>query len=213
VVSAFSYGPSEKASPAATVSEVTSYKDTIAQLSAEVAALKAAQEASSRAAAGQLKGLTDRLDRAEREPSARLVKISDSVDKLERRMASAALPPQTVAAVPAPGAGGTSVHASNRADVTGSIPLPPQPVPAARKDSSRLPVIYGWTLRKVVDGTAYIHSREGMIEVGVGDGLPGGGKVEDIRRENGRWVVVTSRGVVLTKEAIPRPRASLTVIP
>ncbi len=35
-----------------------------------------------------------------------------------------------------------------------------------------------------------------MIEVGVGDALPGGGRVEDIRRHDGRWIVVTSRGLV-----------------
>ena len=44
-----------------------------------------------------------------------------------------------------------------------------------------------------------IHSREGMIEVGVGAALPGGGRVEDIRRQDGRWVVVTSRGLVMMR--------------
>jgi hypothetical protein len=38
-----------------------------------------------------------------------------------------------------------------------------------------------------------------MIEVGVGSALPGGGRVEDIRRLDGRWVVVTSRGLVLMR--------------
>lgn len=194
----------------------TSFKDQIAQLSAEVAALKAAQEAAVRNSAGQLKGLTERVEHAERmqaEPAARLARISESVDRLERRTAGIT-PPATVVAAPAPVAGGTSVHPSNRSDVTGSIPLPPRPLLGSTKDTARLPVITGWTLRRVVDGTAYIQSREGMIEVGVGDGLPGGGKVEDIRREKGRWVVVTSRGLVVAREAPPpRPRASLTVLP
>jgi hypothetical protein len=67
------------------------------------------------------------------------------------------------------------------------------------KDLSRVPVIQGWVLQKVVDGTAIIHSREGLIEVGIGARLPGGGRVEDIRRHEGRWIVVTSRGLVVMR--------------
>jgi len=44
-----------------------------------------------------------------------------------------------------------------------------------------------------------VQSRMGLMEVEVGDPLPGGGRVEAIRRDNGRWVVVTSRGLIVAR--------------
>jgi hypothetical protein len=37
------------------------------------------------------------------------------------------------------------------------------------------------------------------MEVEPGDNLPGLGRIEAIRRQDGRWVVVTSKGVILTR--------------
>ena len=149
-------------------------KETIAQLSTDVDALKAAQAVAAKAASSQLARITERLDKAERtqaEPAAKVARLTETVNQLERRVTTAA---------------------SNQ-DITGSVPMPRA---APTKDTARLPVIQGWVLQRVVDGTAIISSREGMIEVGVGDGLPGGGRVEDILRRDGRWIVVTSRGLV-----------------
>jgi hypothetical protein len=61
-------------------------------------------------------------------------------------------------------------------------------------------VVPGWVVRSVYDGTALIQGRIGMIEVEVGDPLPGGGRVEAIRRQDGRWVVVTSKGLILAAQ-------------
>jgi hypothetical protein len=36
----------------------------------------------------------------------------------------------------------------------------------------------------------------GMVEVEAGDVLPGLGRIDAIRREGGRWVVITSRGTI-----------------
>ncbi|MGZ3411201.1 MAG: hypothetical protein ACXWKA_12760 [Xanthobacteraceae bacterium] len=173
-------------------------KQTIAKLSAEVAALKAAQDSTAKTTGSQLTRITERIDRAERaqtEPTTRLSKLSETVDRLERRVASVAAPPATTAATPAPS---TTIQQANSADVTGTISSS-QPTSAYAKDLSRLPIISGWTLQRIEDGRAYIYSREGMIEVAVGNALPGGGRVESIRRQDGRWVVVTSRGIVLMR--------------
>ena len=94
----------------------------------------------------------------------------------------------TIAARPAP-------PATVPADVTGSIAARPD----ATKDESRPPVMQGWVLRNVYDGTALIQNRQGILEVEVGDPLPGGGKVEAIKRQDGRWVVVTSRGIIVSQ--------------
>ncbi len=37
----------------------------------------------------------------------------------------------------------------------------------------------------------------GIIEVDQGDMIPGLGRVDAIRKENGRWVVVTSKGLIV----------------
>ena len=67
------------------------------------------------------------------------------------------------------------------------------------KDLARLPVMPGWILHSVQGGAAIVQSRMGLMEVEVGDPLPGGGRVEAIRRDNGRWVVVTSRGLIVAR--------------
>ncbi|MGL4555887.1 MAG: hypothetical protein ACRCV5_00160, partial [Afipia sp.] len=63
----------------------------------------------------------------------------------------------------------------------------------------RLPVVEGWTLRDVFDGTATVVGRAGIFDVIPGDPLPGVGRVDAIRRQDGRWVVVTSRGLIVSR--------------
>jgi hypothetical protein len=38
-----------------------------------------------------------------------------------------------------------------------------------------------------------------LIQVMPGDSLPGVGRVESIKRQDGRWVVVTSKGLIVTR--------------
>ena len=40
----------------------------------------------------------------------------------------------------------------------------------------------------------------GIIEVDQGDMVPGLGRVEAIRKQDGRWVVVTSKGLIVAAE-------------
>ena len=58
------------------------------------------------------------------------------------------------------------------------------------------PTVPGYVLRRVYDGAALIESRNGMIEVEPGIMVPGLGRIEDIKRQDGRWVVITSRGII-----------------
>ena len=52
-------------------------------------------------------------------------------------------------------------------------------------------------LRRVYDGAALIESRDGIIEVEPGIIAPGLGRIEAIKRQDGRWVVVTARGLII----------------
>jgi len=55
----------------------------------------------------------------------------------------------------------------------------------------------GWAVRDVYRGVAMLQSRMGgMVEVEAGDVLPSLGRIEAIRRQDGRWVVITSKGMI-----------------
>ena len=77
-------------------------------------------------------------------------------------------------------------------ETTGSI------APALSSAKPAAPaVVEGWVVRKAMRGAALVEGRYGIIEVEPGDHLPGVGRVEDIKRQDGRWVVVTARGLIV----------------
>jgi hypothetical protein len=151
-------------------------QDSVAKLGAQLAALKAGLGAAQRNAHAQLSKLADRLDRTEKaqaEPAAKIAKIAEGLDRVERRIARAE--PEIV---------------------TGSIP--------AAKPDVKPPVADGWHLRDYFSGRAVVESRSGQLfEIAPGSNLPGLGRVETIRRENGQVVVVTRNGIIAA--ALPRP--------
>ena len=171
--------------PVASTEESRALKDSIARITADVAALKAAVDTSGRSANSQLVKLGDRLDRFERaqaEPAAKLAKLAEAIDRIERR-------------TPGPNAA-AAVH-----DTTGAIAAvapSPQPQAVAVRDAGP-PVLEGWVVRSVYNGAALIQGRLGLVAVERGDTLPGLGRIENIRRQDGRWVVVTSKGLILAR--------------
>jgi hypothetical protein len=153
--------------------------DSVAQLGAQVAALRTSLEATHRAATAQLTRMADRFDRAERtqsELAAKFGKISESVERLDRR------PGQ-------PGAAATGAP-----DTTGSIPENR----AAQSADTKTPTkaTDGWTIRDVYRGHALVESPFGSFDVMPGTQLPGLGRVENVERRDGRWVVVTPKGLI-----------------
>ena len=165
----------------------------VARIDADILALKASVEHTSRMSVAQFNKTSDRLDKVEKaqaEPAAKLAKLSEAVEKL--RAAPAAAPVPVAAAAP--------VAAK---DVTGSIAAPAAtsaaPVAAPKVEVARLPTVEGWVLRDVGHGAALIEGRQGIFEVYAGDPVPGLGRVDAIRRQDGRWVVVTSKGLIVAR--------------
>jgi hypothetical protein len=79
----------------------------------------------------------------------------------------------------------------------------PATAAVAAAEPARARVIDGWTVRHVSRGVAVIQGRRiGAIEVEAGDIVPGVGRIESIRRQDGRWVVLTSNGMITS----PTPR-------
>ena len=127
----------------------------------------------------------DRTEKAQAEPVGKLARIQESIDRLEQRQQQHAAAP---AAAP---------------EVTGSV-TPKEPKEA--KEESRPQIAEGWRLRDFYDGRAVVESRNGtQFKVGPGSNVPGLGRVEAIRRENGKVVVVTASGIIAASLEPRRP--------
>jgi hypothetical protein len=183
----------------------------ISRIDADILALKASVEQNARLGVTQFNKTAERLDKAEKaqaEPAAKLAKLSDEVGKLRAAQAAGATP--AAAAAPAPAAPAQVAVAPAMTtvpkDVTGSVAPPAAaatplqtPGAAAKADLGRLPTVEGWVLRDVGRGSALIESRRGLYEVYAGDPVPGLGRVDAIRKQDGRWVVVTSKGLIVSR--------------
>jgi hypothetical protein len=142
---------------AATIEETHVLKASIVQLGAELGALKASA-------------------------AARLAKIAESLDRLERRVTAtpaAAAVPETTGSTPAPAASAQSK------------------TPAESKEAAKPSIVTGWIIRDVYRGRiALLENRYGVYEVEPGSNVPGVGRVESIKRQDGHWVVVTPKGLI-----------------
>jgi hypothetical protein len=165
----------------------------VARIDADIVALKASVEHTSKVGVSQFNKTSDRLDRVEKaqaEPLAKVAKLSEAVEKLR--------------AAPAPAPAVAAAPAASR-DVTGTIAPPataaaaPVPVPAPKPEVLRLPTVEGWVIRDVANGSALIEGRQGIFEVYAGDPVPGLGRIDAIRKQDGKWVVVTSKGLIVAR--------------
>jgi hypothetical protein len=127
-------------------------------------------------------------------------KIAETLERIEKAQAESRKAATTVAAAPAP-APMTSTTQASAQDTTGSIVQQKQAAaPMVLGDppgTLKVPTVPGWTLRRVYDGAALIEGREGILEVEPGMVVPGLGRIESVKRQDGRWVVATSRGLVV----------------
>jgi hypothetical protein len=174
--------------------------DSISRIDTEIAALRTSLEQASRHAASQLGKSSERLDRIEKaqaEPAAKLAKLSETVEKL-RVAAATPAPVTTPAAATASVAAAPAAPKETTATIQTANAAPGAvPVPAPKPEVARLPTVEGWVLRDVANGSALIEGRQGIFEVYAGDPIPGLGRIDAIRKQDGRWVVVTSRGLIV----------------
>jgi hypothetical protein len=145
---------------------------------AALSALKTYVESAARDANNQLAKLVDRLDRIERaqaEPNAKLARVAETVDRLEKERKSVIAAAALAAAGP---------------ETTGTVPNGPS-APAEAK------ILPNWILHGVRGNRALVENRYGDIfEIRADSTLPGLGRVEGIKRQDGQWVVVTARGLI-----------------
>ena len=61
------------------------------------------------------------------------------------------------------------------------------------------PVARDWVLWRVRNGRALVQGNGGYFEVAPGSSLPGLGLVQRITKQNGRWVVLTRNGIIVSR--------------
>jgi hypothetical protein len=164
--------------PATAPSDPMTFTAALERIDHELTNLKASIEGSAKQSNAQVAKIADRLERADKTQSdtaAKVARTSESLDRIDHRL------------------GGTT-----SGEATGAVPsasLAPGPGGAGRA-----PILDGWVLRDIYNGGAMIQSpRNGILEVIPGDNVPGLGRIDAIRRQDGRWVVVTSRGLIVAR--------------
>lgn len=174
VVGAVASGGFSKPAPqmnVATIEDRKALEQSIAKLTSQVTTLKTSLETVNKTAHAQIAKISERADRIERNASAELVTGSISA-------------PQTVPAAATP------------------IPTPrPAPRIAAPEIAPpmRQQIVQDWAIREARDGYVYVQGHGGdVFQVVPGAPLPGLGPVESIRRQDGRWVVTTPKGIIVS---------------
>jgi hypothetical protein len=156
-----------------------------AQLQGEIAALRKGIGSAQGRSGAQIGKLTERLDRLEKaqaEPAARLAKITETLERLERHAGLAS------------------------SDITGSISKPATAPRHEAQADARPPVAEGWRLRDFANGRAVVEDPNGrLFDVRAGSNLPRLGRVESVRRQDGRILVVARNGIITASLEWRRP--------
>jgi hypothetical protein len=117
----------------------------------------------------ELAALKATVDSTMRGTNGQYSKIADRLDRLDQHFASA--------------------------DTTGSIASSTAPAPEQPKITDR--ILQDWVVQGVQNGRALVESRfGGVFDVGAGSVLPGVGRVDSIKRQDGQWLVLTARGTI-----------------
>ena len=161
--------------------EVKALKDNVVQLrgamkslSENLVALKTSVTASNTAQNTQIGKIAEVLERVE--------KAQIEHRKITTAAAAPAAAPETTGSIPQQKSGPT-------------VPMVLGDPPTTLKP----PILQDFVLRRVYDGAALIEGRNGIIEVEPGIVAPGLGRIEAIKRQDGRWVVVTARGLIVQR--------------
>ena len=175
--------------------EIRNLRETVAQLRKQMSGvsenldgLRTAVDQSSKATNDRFGRFAENLDRIERVSSSSTAKL----DKLA--LAQTQTPAPAPAAVQSQPSQAAPMMASlGSPEITGSVP------PSAPRK-----VIKGWSVRQAYEGIAILQSPNGVIEVVLGQQVPGLGRIEEIRNESGRLVVESSGGVIYSsRKATP----------
>lgn len=174
--------------------EIRNLRETVALLRKQVSGvsenldgLRTAVDQSSKATNDRFGRFAENLDRIERVSSSSTVKL----DKLAQAQAQAPAP--AAVASQSPSQTMPMMASAAAPEITGSVP------PSAPRK-----VVKGWSVRQAYEGIAILQGPNGVIEAVLGQQVPGLGRIEEIKNENGRLVVESSGGVIYSsRKATP----------
>jgi hypothetical protein len=183
----------------ATSAEIKNVRETVAQLRRQVSGISE-----------NLDGLRTTVDHSSKATNDRFGRVAENLDRIERVGSSTTAkldklaqiqPPVPAPAGPQSGPPAQSMavmaSAASGTEVTGSVS------PSERAASPRK-VIKGWSVREAYEGIAILNGPAGVVEAVLGQQVPGLGRIEEIKNENGRLVVLSSAGAILSaRKATP----------
>jgi hypothetical protein len=168
---------------------VTLLRKQLSGVSENLDGLRTAVDQSSKATNDRFGRFAENLDRIERVSSSSTAKL-DKLALAQTQAPAPAMASSQPSLSPAP-----MMASVATTEITGSV-----------SPSERAPrkVVKGWSVRQAYEGIAILQSPNGVVEVVLGQQVPGLGRIEEIKNENGRLVVESSAGVVYSsRKATP----------
>jgi hypothetical protein len=160
------------------IGEIKSTVVSTREISGALAQLSQRVDKLDREATAKVEKLTERVDH---EASAMSAGLSTRIDKLEQKVAAPTQAAQSRQTVARPKFDNVSM------DRTSSIERP-------------RPLLRGYVVLDARDDVALVGGRYGQREVRQGDFLPGAGRVERIELRGEGWVVMTSEGLIASAD-------------
>ena len=123
------------------------------------------------------------LDQANKTAHTQIAKISERLELATAEVTGSISAPQTTAPVLAP------LPSPRPAQRSAAVEPPPPARPS---------VVAGWTIRDIRNGYVYVENHGELYQVVLGAPLPGLGPVQSVKRQDGRWVVLTPKGIIVS---------------
>jgi hypothetical protein len=164
--------------PSTSTADANSVAKALKAQLAELNTMKSSLDSATHYANAQFNSISERLEKVEHGQTdpAQLAHISDSIDRLNKLNTTV---PETTGSITPPAQTATAAA----------------PAPAEPKITDR--ILEDWVLEDVHGERALVASRYGgEFLVSPGSVLPGAGHVDAVKRQDGKWVVVTGRGLI-----------------
>jgi hypothetical protein len=175
----------------------------VADLSLRVDQVRAAHDGSARDLGQGIERIQSSADQNHRELVAKLVQLTERVERVERQSAAATaaavvspLVVQRATAAPAKPVAQPIAKPATPPAADAKAKVAPRQTSTEMKPGMDVRGIANWTVRDALDGKAVLEGPRGTIRVAVGDTIPEIGRVQAIMRSGSRWVVATTKGVI-----------------
>jgi hypothetical protein len=78
------------------------------------------------------------------------------------------------------------------------LPRPAQRIAAVDPAPGHMPVVRDWFIHDLRNGYVFVQGHGEIFQVQIGAPLPGLGPVQSVKRQDGRWMVLTPKGMIVS---------------